>query len=209
MAVREIVLYPESVLTTKAEPVPRVDDEIRALVDDMVETMYAAHGIGLAAPQIGVSLRIAVIDVAWRGEAEEGEALDEPDESDEPPRPAEEPQLHVLINPRIVERRDQITWDEGCLSMPGLYREVRRAGTVVVEALDRDGALRRYEASELLAVCMQHEIDHLDGVMFIDRLSALKRRLALKEWKRLRANLDEKRARATEAADTGSVPREA
>lgn len=180
MALRPIVQYPNPVLTTPAREVAEVDDTVRALVDDMVETMYAARGIGLAAPQIGEPLRIAVIDIA--GDDEEEEEAGE--ERKRGPRPSSEPDLRVLINPRIVERSGTIIWNEGCLSMPGLYREVKRAAEVTVEALDRDGNLQRHTATELLAVCMQHEIDHLDGVMFIDRLSPLKKRMALKEWKR-------------------------
>src|SRR5690606_11988801 len=142
----EIVLYPEPVLTTPAKDVDEVDDEVRRLVDDMIETMYDAPGIGLAAPQVGKPVRVCICDVSN-------------------PQEDEEPKLHVLINPRVVERQGNIVWEEGCLSMPGLYREVKRSAQVVVEALDRDGNPQRYEAEGLLAVCMQHEIDHLDGVM--------------------------------------------
>jgi len=100
-----------------------------------------------------------------------------------------------------VEKQGKIKWEEGCLSMPGLYREVKRSERVVVEALDRDGELRRYEADGLLGVCMQHEIDHLDGIMFIDRISRLKKRMALKEWKRLKARILAEREQAAEEAD--------
>lgn len=167
----EILLYPHEVLTTPAEPVKEIDDDIRKLVDDMIETMYDAPGIGLAAPQIGRSVRVCICDTANKDEGEE-------------------PQLYVMINPKVVESSGSIAWDEGCLSMPQLYREVKRPGKVTVEALDRDGKPYTVEAEGLLAVCMQHEIDHLDGVMFIDRLSRLKRRMALKEWVKIKRSLE-------------------
>lgn len=173
MAIREIVLYPDDVLLQKALPVEKVDDEIRTLVDDMVETMYDAPGIGLAAPQIGVSLRITVIDVRTGDE--------------ENPKP----DLHVFINPEIVEKEGKITWEEGCLSIPGVYEKVNRANRVVVRALNRDGEPFELEATELLAVALQHEIDHLDGVLFLDHLSHLKRKLAIKKYKKLQARAAE------------------
>ncbi len=171
MPILDVVLYPDPVLSAVAKPVKKVDDTIRAFVDDMVETMYEAPGIGLAAPQVGKSLRICICDINCGMEDLE-------------------PDLYVLINPEIVETDGVIKWNEGCLSLPGLYREVKHANTITVEALDRDGRLKRIEVDGLLAVCMQHEIDHLDGVMFTDRLSSLKKRFALKEWKRLRTQLE-------------------
>lgn len=164
MAIRDIVLYPADVLTTPTEEVATVDAEVRELVQDLADTMYAAPGIGLAAPQIGVSKRVAVIDVS-------------PPDSD--------PDLLVLINPRVVERQGDITWEEGCLSFPKLYEKIDRAHDVVVRALDRDGNPFEIEASELLAVALQHEIDHLDGVLFTERMSRLKRRRALKRYKKI------------------------
>ncbi|MFW5968572.1 MAG: peptide deformylase [Persicimonas sp.] len=173
MAIREIVLYPEAreVLTTECEPVEEVDDEIKQLVDDLIETMYDANGVGLAAPQIGVTKRITVIDVS-DPEAEEREPI-------------------VLINPEIIEEEGELTWEEGCLSFPGLYGDVERAAKVKVRALDRDGEPYEIEGEELLSVALQHEIDHLDGVLFIHRMSGLKRRMALKEYKKIRARLAE------------------
>jgi peptide deformylase len=173
MATREIVLYPEArdVLTTKCTPVEAVDDEIRHLVDDLIETMYEANGVGLAAPQIGVAKRITVIDVSHREE--------------------EEPHVFVLINPEIVEREGTLTWEEGCLSFPKLYGEVDRAQKVTVRAIGRDGNEYEIEGEGLLAVALQHEIDHLDGVLFIERMSRLKRRMALKEYKKIRVRLAE------------------
>lgn len=181
MAVLEIVLYPDPVLKAVAKPVKRVTPEIRQLVDDMLETMYAAPGIGLAAPQVGVSLRICVVDVA---NVQEDEPLDP----------------YVLINPEIIERDGKILWEEGCLSLPGLYREVQRANTITVRALGRDGKQRIFEADDLLAVCIQHEMDHLDGIVFPERLSLLKKKLALKEWKRLRERKLEEDAEESEEA---------
>ncbi|OIP34932.1 MAG: peptide deformylase [Deltaproteobacteria bacterium CG2_30_63_29] len=167
MAVLDIVLYPEAVLKAVAKPVKKVSAEIQRLVDNMLETMYAAPGIGLAAPQVGVSKRLCVVDVS---NPQEGEPLNP----------------YVLINPEIIDRAGKILWEEGCLSLPGLYREVQRSSRITVRALDRQGVERVFEAEDLLAVCIQHEMDHLDGIVFPDRLSLLKKKLALKEWKRLR-----------------------
>jgi len=139
-----------------------VDDEVRALVDDLMETMYAADGVGLAAPQIGVPLRVFVYDVR--------------DEELEP---------GVFVNPRIVEAVGTQREVEGCLSIPGLEEIVERSGRVVVEGLDRDGEPVRVEAEGLLSRCLQHEKDHLDGVLFLDRVSPLKRRMLLKKWSKM------------------------
>lgn len=173
MAIREILLYPEhsDVLTTECDPVDEVDDETRQLVDDLAETMYDAPGIGLAAPQVGVTKRVTVIDVS------------------DPEEPGGE--LHVLINPEILEREGTITWEEGCLSFPGLYGDVVRSEWVRVRAKDRDGETREIEGEGILAVAMQHEIDHLDGILFLDRMSPLKRRMARKEYKKIRSKMDE------------------
>ena len=171
MAVRDILLYPEhsDVLTTECEPVDEVDEEIRQLVDDLAETMYDAPGIGLAAPQVGVTKRVTVIDVT------------------DPEEPGGE--LHPLINPEIVDREGSITWEEGCLSFPGLYGEVERSEWVKVRALGRDGEPYEIEGEGILAVAMQHEIDHLDGILFLDRMTPLKRRMARKEYKKIRAKM--------------------
>ncbi|MFU8802799.1 MAG: peptide deformylase [Bradymonadaceae bacterium] len=170
MAILDIVLYPSDILNVRCAPVDTVDGGIRQLVDDMAETMYDAPGIGLAAPQIGVDKRITVIDVAHRDE---------------------EKDLHVFINPEIIDREGKILWEEGCLSIPGIYEKVQRSEKVVVRALDRDGNPFELEAEEILAVALQHEIDHLDGVLFLDHLSHLKRRLALKRYKKLLARAAE------------------
>lgn len=174
MAVRDILLYPEhsDVLTTECDPVDEVDDEIRTLVDDLAETMYDAPGIGLAAPQVGVTKRVTVVDI--KGPEEPGD------------------HLHVLINPEILESSDEeATTEEGCLSFPGLYGEVDRPERVRVRALNRDGEEYEFEADGMLSVAVQHEIDHLDGILFLDRMSPLKRRMARKEYKKIRANMEE------------------
>ncbi|MBK8994295.1 MAG: peptide deformylase [Myxococcales bacterium] len=156
MALREILEYPDPRLREVAKPVTRVDDEIRKLVDDMAETMYDAPGVGLAAPQIGVGLRVFVIDIA---------SEDEPSE------------LRVFINPEIVALDGTQLWNEGCLSFPGVSEEIKRAERVKVRALDRDGKPFELDADGLLAVAVQHENDHLNGVLMIDKLSALKKRM--------------------------------
>lgn len=152
MAILPILHFPDDRLRTRAAPVQVVDDTIRRLVGDMFETMYAAPGIGLAATQVDVHKRIIVIDIS--------------ETSNQP---------LVLINPKILARDGQIVLEEGCLSVPGIYDEVERARHVKVAALDVDGKPFELEAEDLLAVCIQHEIDHLDGKVFVDYLSPLKR----------------------------------
>ena len=152
MAKLTILEFPDPRLRTKARPVEAVDDGLRTLIDDMFETMYAAPGIGLAATQVDVHKRLLVVDVS-------------PDKS--------EP--HALINPRIVEKDGEAITEEGCLSVPGYYEEVTRAQHIRVRHLDRDGEEQEMEAEGLLAVCIQHEIDHLDGKLFVDYLSEAKR----------------------------------
>jgi peptide deformylase len=156
MALRPILKYPDPRLKQTAEPVKEVNDEIRRLVDDMAETMYAAPGVGLAANQVGVLLRVFVIDIA---------------NDDEPS------DLRVFINPEITATVGTQTWEEGCLSFPGVTEEIRRAEKVTVKALDRDGKPFELEAEGLLSVAVQHENDHLNGVVMLDKLSAVKRRL--------------------------------
>lgn len=151
MALRTILHYPDPRLRQVARPVTSVDAEIRQLVDDMAETMYAAPGIGLAAVQIHVLKRVVVIDVS--------ETRD---------------RLQVFINPQIIERDGKQVFEEGCLSVPGVFDEVERSRHVRVRALDRDGKPFELEAEGLLATCIQHEIDHLDGKVFVDYLSRLK-----------------------------------
>lgn len=151
MALREILHYPDPRLRRVAAPVREVNDEIRTLIDDMAETMYRAPGVGLAAVQINVPKRVVIIDVS-----------------------TERNDLHVFINPEIVMRDGVHVMEEGCLSVPGVYDTVARAQHVRVRALDRDGKTFELEAEGLLAVCIQHEVDHLDGKVFVDYLSRLK-----------------------------------
>jgi peptide deformylase len=151
MAVLGILTYPDPRLHEQSKPVDAVDERIVRLVDDMAETMYQAPGIGLAAPQLNVHKRIIVVDVS--------EGRDD---------------LRVFINPEIIEREGDCETEEGCLSVPGVYAPVNRAERIRVRALGRDGAPFELEADGLLAICIQHEIDHLDGKVFVDYLSRLK-----------------------------------
>jgi peptide deformylase len=146
------------VLRQRSAEVEAVDDEVRRLVDDMFETMDAARGVGLAANQVGVARRVAVIDA--------------------------EGQRFVMVNPVIVESSDRTTAEEGCLSIPEIYGDVTRPERVVLEAIDRDGKPFRLEAGGLAARAIQHELDHLDGILFLDHLSLMKRQLLLARWKR-------------------------
>ncbi len=152
MAILDILHFPDERLRTRAQPVPEVDDSIRRIVDDMFETMYDAPGIGLAAIQVNIPWRIIVIDISK--------------EKDEP---------LCLINPEILETSGEEEMEEGCLSVPGYFEKVRRAEWIRFRALDRDGQPYEIETDDLLAVCVQHEIDHLDGKLFVDYLSPLKR----------------------------------
>ena len=158
MAIRKILHYPDPRLRRQALPVDTVDDETRTLIDDMAETMYQAPGMGLAAPQIDVSKRILVIDIS--------EARND---------------LRVLVNPELLTQEGEQTMEEGCLSVPGVYEEVTRAEKVTVRALGGDGKPFELEADGLLATCVQHEIDHLDGKLFVDYLSRLKQQRVRKK----------------------------
>ena len=167
MAVRPILHYPDKRLRNPGKPVTRFDAELRQLVDDMAETMYAAPGVGLAAPQIGVSLRLFVIDVAAGDDAPS--------------------QLRTFINPEIIERSGEVSYEEGCLSFPGVHEEIDRAERVKVRAYDQNGKAFTLEAQGLLAVCIQHEMDHLQGKVFVEHLSQLKQqRIRAKLAKQLR-----------------------
>ncbi len=171
MAVLPIITAPDPVLKKVASPVERVDDDVRRLMDDMMETMYAAPGIGLAAPQVGVGKRVVVLDVSKR----------------------EGPPLALqMANPEIVwASDDDAIYEEGCLSLPEHYAEVTRPAAVKVRYLDREDEIRELSADGLLAICLQHEIDHLDGILFVDHISALKRNMILRKL------LKEKKAGAT------------
>jgi peptide deformylase len=161
MAMRQILHYPDPRLRRVAEAVERVDGEIRALIDDLADTMYQAPGIGLAAPQINVPKRIIVIDTS-----------------------STKSELLVLVNPEIIDRQGEQTLEEGCLSVPGIYDTVTRAERIKVRALDRHGKLFELETSELLATCIQHEIDHLEGKLFVDYLSRLKQQRIRKKMQK-------------------------
>ena len=163
MAKLTILEFPDPRLRKKAAPVETVDDELRSLIDDMFETMYTAPGIGLAATQVDVHQRLLVSDIST--------------DKNEP---------HVFINPEILEKDGVTVTEEGCLSVPGYYEEVERAEHVRVRFLDRNGAAREEEFEGLLAVCVQHEIDHLDGKLFVDYLSEAKRQ-------RIRKRLEKER----------------
>jgi peptide deformylase len=171
--IREIIIWPDPILKAIAKPVDRVDDTTRRLLDDMSETMYAADGVGLAAPQIAVGKRCIVIDTSPR---QEGQKL-----------------IH-LVNPRIVKAEGTTTYNEGCLSIPGEAEEVERAAKVWVRALDYHGQEFELECEGLLAIAVQHEADHLDGTLFVDHLSSLKREVIRRRMKKL------KQERATEHA---------
>ncbi len=159
--IRDIRLYGDPVLREKAAPVEEIDAEIRQLIDDLVETMYDADGIGLAAPQVGIPLQIFVYDIR-DPEVDSG----------------------VLVNPEIVESAGSAKDEEGCLSLPGLTEVVERPESIVVRGLDPEGNPVEVAAEGLLGRCIQHEKDHLDGVLFIDRVSPLKRKLLLRKWQK-------------------------
>ena len=163
MAVREILLIGDPILARKAEPVASVDEEIVRLARDMVETVHAAPGVGLAAPQVGVGKRLIVVDMSV------GENKDD---------------LIVLINPEIVSKEGEAVGEEGCLSVPDIRENVTRPYKVVVRALDLEGRPVEIEGEDLLARALCHEIDHLDGILFVERLSALKRALIKKKLKK-------------------------
>ncbi len=163
MALLDILEFPDARLRTKAKPVQQVDGRIAQLADDMLETMYAAPGIGLAASQVNVHKRLIVIDV-----------------SEDKSSPL------VLINPEIVAREGEIETNEGCLSIPGFYEPVDRFLAITVEAVDREGNPFSIEAEELLAVCIQHELDHLEGKLFVDYLSSTKRQIIRKKLLKLK-----------------------
>ena len=170
MAKRPIILLPDPVLRLVAEPIATIDAAVRNLADDMLETMYAAPGVGLAAPQVGVSRRLIVLDVSEKDD---------------------EKQPYVMINPRIVRRSDMPNiHEEGCLSIPDVRVDIERPAEIVVEFLDRDGKLQELAADDLLATCIQHELDHLDGRLLIDYMSRLKRDMVIRRFKKLARERD-------------------
>lgn len=165
MSIKPLIILPDPVLREVSKPVERVDLSLQKLADDMLETMYQAPGIGLAAIQIGEPLRLLVIDVAGK---------------DEPAAP------QVFVNPQILWHSDEPNvYEEGCLSIPDYYAEVERPDRVRVRYLDRNGKENEIEADGLLATCLQHEIDHLNGVLFIDHISKLKRDMVIRKFKKI------------------------
>jgi peptide deformylase len=181
MALREIITLPDKRLRLKSQPVKAVNKALRELVDDMFETMYAAPGIGLAAIQIGVPQRVVTMDLAKK---------------DDPKAP------QVFINPEVVwSSDDKATYEEGCLSIPEYYEEVERPVTVKVKFMDLEGKPQEIEADGLLSTCLQHEIDHTNGVLFIDHISKLKRDMVLKKFKKAA-----KRGDGTRAGYENSTP---
>jgi peptide deformylase len=165
MAILPILVAPDPRLKRTAQRVERVDGAIRKLMDDMLETMYAAPGVGLAAPQVGVTSRVLVVDI---GKGEDKKPL-------------------LMANPEIVSASDELaTYEEGCLSFPEQFAEVERPAKVRIRYLDHENEMREIEAEGLLATCIQHEMDHLDGVLFVDHISALKRGIILRKMKKVK-----------------------
>ncbi len=160
MALREIITYPHPVLKQTAKPVDRVDDTLKKLVEDMLETMYAAPGVGLAAPQVAQSIQLCVVDVGVQDNKPGSDLL-------------------VLFNPKIISAEGKIVWNEGCLSVPDFEEDIERAAKITIEAMGRDGKEFRLDAEGLRAVCIQHEMDHLKGVTIADRVSFTKRNIYL------------------------------
>ncbi len=170
MAVLELYTFPSKVLSQVSEEVDVVDDKVRKLLDDMLETMYHNKGVGLAAPQVGVLKKIIVID----------------DKVTEDGEPGEHPMY--MVNPKIIEKSEEmVVFNEGCLSVPGQSAEVERHESVVVEYLDYDGKQQRLEATGFLAIIIQHETDHLNGTLYIDKISRLKRNMIVKRLEKLKA----------------------
>ena len=188
MSVREIIQIPDPILREASKPVEEISPELLKMLDDMAETMYEAPGIGLAGIQIALPLRVVVVDCEQRAKSEEEEAAngnDEPQRSDE--LSEEESRNPIfLINPEIVEFSDEPSiYEEGCLSIPDYYAEVERPAGCVVKYLDRDGESQLLKAEGLLSTCLQHEIDHLNGELFIDHISKLKRDMVMKKFRKI------------------------
>ena len=168
MALREVLQYPDPLLKRVSEPVEQVTDELRELANDMCEVMYDEPGIGLAAPRVGEAVRLIVVDTEWTEDGNDRNPL-------------------IVVNPALTEPEDKVIWNEGCLSVPDFQADVERAATITLRGTDLDGQPIEERATELRAVCFQHEIDHLDGILFIDRISRLKRGMyAKKRRKQLR-----------------------
>jgi len=180
MAVRKVLIWPDPALKQVAAPIAEIDAGVVKLIDDLFETMYEANGVGLAATQIAVAQRALVIDLDPKGEAQDDSEIRDDLQSCGYKGPVE------LINPEIVEAEGSITWDEGCLSVPGITETVKRNERVKVKALNRKGQRQTFDASGLFAVALQHEIDHLDGRVFVEYLSKLKRDVIKRKMERLK-----------------------
>ena len=165
MALREVLRFPDKRLKGISKTINEIDAKVRELARDMIDVMYDEPGIGLAAPQIGDPVRLIVLDTEWTEEGKEKEPL-------------------ALVNPEIIERSGKIIWTEGCLSVPDFTADVERSETITVRGLDLDGKELQEQATGLRSVCFQHEIDHLDGILFIDRISRLRRSLYIKKRKK-------------------------
>ncbi len=188
MSVREIIHLPDPVLREVSKPVERIDEPLLRLLDDMLETMYEAPGIGLAGIQVGVPLRIVTVDIGDpEEEAPDEAAADETTaEGRREARKKRKPNPIFLINPKILTSSDERSvYEEGCLSIPDYYAEVERPAAVKVSYLDREGKEQEIEADGLMATCLQHEIDHLDGRLFIDHISRLKREMVVKKFTKI------------------------
>lgn len=178
MSLRPIINIPDPLLRSVSKPVEEVSDALRKLMDDMLETMYDAPGIGLAGIQIAVPLRIITLDVAMRSSDEEEDEDAEPEEV--------EPEPMFLINPEIMSFSDELsTYEEGCLSIPDYYADVERPARCMVKYIDRDGKEQSIEATGLLSTVIQHEVDHLDGKLFVDHISKLKRDMVVKKFTKI------------------------
>ena len=199
MALREVLKYPDPLLKVKAAPVEEVDDEGRALIRDMMETMYKEAGLGLAATQIGVAKRVIVLDVPDKEIGADAEVRSVSEIKAE--RAIEQQKMDAgdyegkahtryllrLVNPEIISSSGEVVFEEGCLSLPGIVADVKRPAYIHLKALDEEGAPVEIKTGGLMAIALQHEIDHLDGVVFIDRISRLKRGLLLRKYKKLLA----------------------
>ena len=172
MTIKKIITVPDPILKEVSEPINKVDSKTQSLLDDMLETMYEAPGIGLAAVQVGIPLRLVVIDVSWNKE-----------DGNKDPK--------FLINPKIVSKSEKLSsYEEGCLSIPDQYAEIERPAECHINYLDYEGKNKNLKAEGLLATCIQHEIDHLDGVLFIDYLSKLKKTMIIKKLEKQKKSLE-------------------
>ncbi|PNU04955.1 peptide deformylase [Novosphingobium guangzhouense] len=186
MAIREILEVPDPRLKQISVPVEKFDDELKTLVEDMFETMYDAPGIGLAAIQVGVPLRVLVIDLQPEDEDAEPEVCTSHGDHHHTHQPTKK-EPRIFINPEILDpSEDHIVYQEGCLSVPDIFADVERPSRIRARWQDLDGTAHEEEMDGLLAICLQHEMDHLEGILFIDHLSRLKRQMALKKLEKLR-----------------------